>query len=188
MFLKAQKSFFGYSEIDFVGKVLSEKGLKMSQLKIQSALDFPIPVVSKQLKSFLGIVNYFRDSVRNASTITKPLHGLIAKAQKIKLTSEAVTAFYTVKAEISKCTTMHFLNDSDPICLHTDASDYGIGGYLFQIVDGVEHPVAFVSKSLSKTQTSLECNTKRSLRYFLCNPLFTITTKRSSFYLTNRPS
>jgi RNase H-like domain found in reverse transcriptase len=83
------------------------------------------------------------------------LHGLIAdyhKAQKIKWTSEAVTAFNTVKAEISKCTTMHFLNDTDPICLHTDASDYGIGGYLFQIVDGTEHPVAFVSKSLSKTQ------------------------------------
>jgi RNase H-like domain found in reverse transcriptase len=47
---------------------------------------------------------------------------------------------------------MHFLNESDPICLHTDASDYDIGGYLFQIVDGVENPVAFVRKSLSKTQ------------------------------------
>ena len=155
MFLKAQKCFFGYSEIDFVGKVLSEEGLKMSQLKIQSVLDFPIPVVSKQLKSFLGIVNYFRDFVRNASTIVKPLHGLIAdyhKAQKIRWSSEAVTAFNTVKSEISKCTTMHFLNDFDPIYLHTDASDYGIGGYLFQIVDGKQHPIAFVSKSLSATQ------------------------------------
>jgi hypothetical protein len=78
-FLKPKNVLFGYSEIDFVGKVLSEKGLKMFQLKIQSVLDFPIvPVVSKQLKSFLGIVNCFRDFVRNASTITKPLHGLIA--------------------------------------------------------------------------------------------------------------
>ena len=155
MFLKAQKCFFGYSEIDFVGKVLSEKGLKMSQEKIQSVLDFPIPVVSKQLKSFLGIVNYFRDFVRNASTIVKPLHGLIAdynKAQKIKWTTEAVTAFQTVKHEISKCTTMHFLNDFDPIFVHNDASDYGIGGYLFQIVDGIQHPIAFVSKSLTTTQ------------------------------------
>jgi Reverse transcriptase (RNA-dependent DNA polymerase) len=87
MFLKAQKCFFGYSEIDFVGKVLSEKGQKMSEEKIQSVLDFPIPVVSTQLKSFREIVNYFRDFVRNASTIVKPLHKLIAKyskAQKIK--------------------------------------------------------------------------------------------------------
>ena len=45
-------------------------------------LDFPIPLVSKQLKSFLGIVNYFRDFVKNASTIVKPLHGLIADDQQ----------------------------------------------------------------------------------------------------------
>ena len=129
MFLKAQKCFFGYAEIDFVGKVLSEEGLKMSQLKIQSVLDFPQPVVSKQLKSFLGIVNYFRDFVRNASTIVKPLYGLIAdyhKAQKIKWSTEATLAFALVKTEISKCTTMHFLNDYNPIFLHTDASDYGV--------------------------------------------------------------
>jgi inner membrane protein involved in colicin E2 resistance len=47
---------------------------------------------------------------------------------------------------------MHFISDTDPIFLHTDASDYGIGGYLFQVVDGKEHPVAFVSKSLSLAQ------------------------------------
>jgi hypothetical protein len=72
----------------------------MSQEKIQSVLDFPIPVVSKQLKSFLGIVNYLRDFVRNASQIVKPLRGLIAdynKAQMIKWTTEAATAFQTVK-------------------------------------------------------------------------------------------
>ena len=47
---------------------------------------------------------------------------------------------------------MHFLHDHAPISLQTDASDYGVGGYLFQTVDGKETPVAFVSKSLSKTQ------------------------------------
>ena len=48
---------------------------------------------------------------------------------------------------------MHFLSDTAPITLHTDASDYGWwGGYLFQTVDGVDQPVAFVSKSLSKAQ------------------------------------
>ena len=43
-----------------------------------------------------------------------------------------------------------------PLCafltILTDASDYGVGGYLFQVVDGIDHPVAFVSKSLSKTE------------------------------------
>jgi RNase H-like domain found in reverse transcriptase len=42
---------------------------------------------------------------------------------------------------------MHFLNNHAPISLQTDASDYGVGGYLFQIVDGKEIPVAFVNST-----------------------------------------
>ena len=47
---------------------------------------------------------------------------------------------------------MHFMSDIAPITLHTDASDSGVGGYLFQTVDGVNQPIAFVSKSLTSAQ------------------------------------
>ena len=57
-----------------------------------------------------------------------------------------------MKLQVSKCSTMYFLSDTAPITLHTDASDYGVGGYLFQTVDGIDQPVAFVSKSLNKSQ------------------------------------
>ena len=40
----------------------------MSRKRIQSVLDFPVPVYAKQLKSILGTVNYFRDFIRNCST------------------------------------------------------------------------------------------------------------------------
>ena len=78
LYLKANQCFFGFKELEFVGKVLSEEGLKIFRTKIQSVLDFPLPTVGKQLKSFLGAVNYLRDFVRNHSTIVKPLHDLIA--------------------------------------------------------------------------------------------------------------
>ena len=47
---------------------------------------------------------------------------------------------------------MHFMSDIAPITLHTDVADYGVGGYLFQTVDGIDQPVAFVSKFLNKSQ------------------------------------
>ena len=47
---------------------------------------------------------------------------------------------------------MNVMSDTAPITLCTDASDYDVGGYLFQTVDGIDQPVAFVSKSLSKSQ------------------------------------
>ena len=42
LYLKANKSFFGFKELEFVGKVLSEEGLKISRTKVQSVLDFII--------------------------------------------------------------------------------------------------------------------------------------------------
>ena len=54
----------------------------MSRSKIQSVLEFPLPSISKQLKSFLGLVNYFRDFVRSRSNIVKPLHALLTKNQR----------------------------------------------------------------------------------------------------------
>ena len=58
------------------------------------------------------------------------------KTRRVIWTPESTTAFHEMKLAISKCTTMHFLNDTAPIMLHTDASDYGVGAYLFQTVDG----------------------------------------------------
>ena len=109
--------------------------LECHKKKYGTVLDFPKPVLSKQLKSFLGLVNYFHDFVRNASTVVYLLHQLLLnynKYKKITWTIEALRAFNLIKSEISKCTTIHFLSGTDPIYLHTDASDYGVGAYLFQ--------------------------------------------------------
>ena len=56
----------------------------MSQKKIRSVLDFRKPIIAKQLKSFLGTVNYSRDFIRNQSSIVYPLHQLIANYNKTK--------------------------------------------------------------------------------------------------------
>ena len=58
LFLKASKCSFGFKVLEFIGKVVSEAGLKVSQQKIQAVQDFPFPTVGKQLKSVLGTVNY----------------------------------------------------------------------------------------------------------------------------------
>jgi RNase H-like domain found in reverse transcriptase len=127
----------------------------MSQERIRQVLDFPKPEISRQLKRFLGLVNYYHDFIRNSSTIMYPLHKLLTsynKTSKTVWTPESSDAFEFIKSETAKCTTMHFLSDTDPTFLHTDASDYGVGAYLFRSVDGKEVPIAFVSKSLTKAQ------------------------------------
>ena len=50
---------------------------------------------------------------------------------------------------------MYFMSDTAPITLHTDASDYGVGGYLFQTVDGVNQPIAVVSLTSAQLRWSV---------------------------------
>ena len=174
--------------------------MKVSQQKIQAVLDFPLPTVGKQLKSFLGTVNYLRDFVRSHSTIVKPLHDLIGnydKHRKIIWTPETISAFTVMKLQVSKCSTMHFMCDTAPITLCTDASDYGIGGYLFQTVDGIDQPVAFVSKSRTKSQLRWSVIQKEAsgifyscmyLQSLLHDRLFTIRTDHQNLLFIKEAS
>ena len=86
---------------------------------------------------------------------------------------------------------MHFMSYTAPITLHTDASDYVLGGHLFQTVDGIDQPVAFVSKSLNKSQLRWSVIQKEAcgifysfmyLQSLLRDRLFTIRTDHRIHY------
>jgi RNase H-like domain found in reverse transcriptase len=60
--------------------------------------------------------------------------------------------FIDVKDLISKSPTLYFISDTAPIILMTDASDHGVGGYLYQLIDGTKQLVALVSKAFTIVQ------------------------------------
>ena len=57
--LKPKKCRFGTTEIDYVGRVINEHGTTMRNEKITKVLDFPLSIYFKQLRGFIGLVNYF---------------------------------------------------------------------------------------------------------------------------------
>jgi RNase H-like domain found in reverse transcriptase len=63
---------------------------------------------------------------------------------------------------------MHFIDDTFPVSLYTDASTYGIGGVLFQIVNDVWKPIAFVSKSLTAVQLKWSTIQNQANAIFIC--------------------
>jgi hypothetical protein len=149
------KCDFGLPEVEYVGHVMNEHGLSFSKEKKESVLDFPEPKTMKDLKQFLGLVNYFRDHVRNQSIVVRPFHQMVTNYDKRKLlkwTPESREAFHTIKKLVGECPTLYFMDDTAPITLQTDASDFGIGAYLFQKVKEQEQPTAFLSKALRAEQ------------------------------------
>jgi hypothetical protein len=172
IFLKASKCKFGLAIVEYVGKQISKEGLSMSTKQIEGVMNFPRPEVTTQLRSFLGLANYFRDFVPNHSNVVSPLHKMIEHASKkqtrLVWTEEGETSFRDIRELISKSPTLYFLDDTAPIVLMTDASDYGIGGYLYQTVDTVKQLVALVSKSLTETQLKWSVIQKEAFAIYYC--------------------
>ena len=69
--------------------------------------------------------------------------------RKIVWNDTAIQAFEQIKIVINVCPTLSFMDPVAPVFLHTDACDYGIGAYLFQLIDDKEVPIAFMSRALS---------------------------------------
>ena len=131
-----------------------------------------------------------RDFVPNHSNVVHKLHSMVdnsaTKRTPVTWTPEGMAAFDKVKGLISRCPLLYFVDDTAPITLMTDASDYGIGGYLFQRVDNVDQPIAFISKSLTEVQLRWATIQKEAYAiFYCCSKLDTLLKDRKFTILTD---
>ena len=108
---------------------------------------------------FLGLVNYFRDHAPNMTEMVKPLREMIPegkyhRASKLVWTTERSATFQYCQQAISNCQELYFLEDTATPIFQTNASDYGIGGYLFMVTSAWDLPSASLSV-ISSTRIAL---------------------------------
>ena len=151
------KCRLGLREVEYVGHLISQDGCHFSREKLQKVIEVVQPVTSQELKSFLGLANYFRDNVSNYAAITAPLQAMLTDynaKRRLDWTAHphALDAFIETKRAVNECPKLFWMDteQTSEVHLYTDASKLGIGAYLCQRrADGVEYPIAFFSKSLS---------------------------------------
>ena len=90
------------------------------------------------------------------------------KQEKLVWNDDAATAFENIKSLISRSPMLYFIHDTAPIVLMTDASDYGVGVYLYQLIDDKKELVALVSTSQSQTQLKWSVIQKEAYAIFYC--------------------
>ena len=148
--LNPSKCKLGVTSVEYCGHLIDREGLYFTQPKLETVADFTIPETQHQLRSFLGLANWFRDHIRGHSDLVRPLHKVLDgydKRKRLIWTPELLKAYNDTKKAISGCPKLYFLDDTSPIYLHTDASQYEMGAYLFQVRDGISYPIRFLSKA-----------------------------------------
>ena len=147
--INAEKSSFFAPEIEYLGYLLTKDGIKPVQKKIQAVLDLQPPTTLKELRSFLGMVQFYRDMWKQRSHILAPLTDLVGLGKKkIKWESKHQESFDRIKKVLAKETILNYPKFDRPFDIHTDASDRQLGAVISQ--DG--KPLAFYSRKLSSAQ------------------------------------
>ncbi|XP_055920739.1 uncharacterized protein K02A2.6-like [Eupeodes corollae] len=136
----------------------------------------PAPRNISEVRSWLGLVNYYGRFLQNLSSKLNPLHNLLQKDQDFRWSQECEKVFRSIKSEITSDVVLCAYNPKLPLSLATDASPYGLGAVLSHTFpDGQERPIAYASRSLSNSEknysqidkeaTSIFWALKRFFRY-----------------------
>ena len=144
------KSDFCKATIDYLGHVVGYGLIKPIFAKVESILNFPIPVNKKQLMRFLGMAGFYRKFCKNFSTIVCPLTNLLKKRVDFMWDEKCSEAFNKIKSLLVSSPVLCTPDFSKQFKLNVDASDIGVGSVLYQEDDdGVEKVVGCFSKKLT---------------------------------------
>jgi hypothetical protein len=150
--INQEKSKFCRRSLEYLGHVVTGTGIAVSPSKVDSILKYPSPVNVKQLRSFLGLVSWYRRFVPNFSLIVLPLTKLLKKDSKWAWTDSCQRSFDDLKSKLVSAPILVCPDFNKPLVLQTDASFSGLGAVLSQEVEGKEHVIAFASRSLNETE------------------------------------
>jgi len=156
LYAKLEKCDFHVTETTFLGFTVSINGLTMDKNKIKSVLDWPTPKNLKELQSFLGLCNFYRKFINNFAKHMEPLRRLLKKNCTFNWDDSAENAFNKLKEAFKVDEILIFPDPDKEFTVETDASDFAVGCVLSQVsdTDNLLHPVAFHSRSLTKSEVN----------------------------------
>ena len=149
LFANIQKCKFNLPEVEYLGHIVGRGGLRPDPKKVQIVQNWPKPQNVHDVRSFLGLTNYFRRFIKDYSIKAAPLNRLLQK-DGCKWTAACDDSFAALKKALINAPVLAIPDFDKPYELEvwTDASDSAVGAVLMQ--NG--HPVAYESRKFSSAE------------------------------------
>ena len=177
-------------EITFCGFKIKHQEIQKCADKVAAILDAPTPGTIKELKSFLGLIQFYASFAPQLADIACPLYTALkggpASKDVLEWTKEMAKAFKAVKDELCSSRVLVPFDPAKPLLLATDASPYGVSAVLsHKYDDGSERPIAYYSRTLTdcekkytqidKEALAIKCGMEKFF-YYLFGRRFTLIT------------
>ena len=151
--MNIEKCNFCKYKVEALGHVITNRGLLPVEKKVEAINSMDLPTNITELRSFLGMVGYYRNFIENYASISAPLCKLLRKNVPFNWKNEQTESFNKLKEMLCNTPILSYPRFDKPFIIHSDASFQGIGGVLLQLLDDkIEHPIYYVSRSLKKSE------------------------------------
>ena len=151
---RPSKCSLGFSEVDFLGHRIGRGVICPQQEKLMRICNVSRPEIKKELRSYLGMVGYHRQFIRDFASISSELTDLLTKGKPVKIrwTASATKAFAYFKQKLAEHPILRLFDYRKEIHLAVDSLDRGIGAVLQQFHEGQLCPVLYLSGKLSSAE------------------------------------
>ena len=148
--VKPSKCRFGVPSIQYLGFILDGTSLRPQHSKIEAIMNIPPPTKRKSLRTFLGLISFYKMFIPQAADYTGPLSDLLRKdsPEPIPWNETLLECFSHLKTAISSRPILRLPDINKTFVLRTDASLHGLGAILLQYHEDFPHPVAYASRKL----------------------------------------
>ena len=150
--MKLSKCHFFTNEIQYLGHILSTKGIMPLSSQTQVTNNMHPPKKAKQECTFLELIGYYRKFIRNFTKMAKPLTLLTCQKAKFEWTPIHHAAFLTLKESVTQTPILCYPDPTKQYIVYTDASDDAYGAQLSQEHNGTEFSIAFLLHTFMDTQ------------------------------------
>jgi hypothetical protein len=144
-----RKSFFMQQELDYLGYLLTPNGIRPQPKKVEAINRILPPKTKRQLRRFLGMINYYRDMWKKRSHVLAPLTALASNKVKWTWSEPQQKAFEEAKQMVMREVILTYPDFQEPFHIYADASNYQLGAVLMQ----KGRPLAFYTRKMNKAQT-----------------------------------
>lgn len=181
--LKKSKCVFLVQEVSYLGYIISKDGVKADPAKIEAIKNIPRPQNVTELRSFLGLVNFFAKFVNKFSQRLVPLYNLLRKGVEWSWSDKCEDAYTNIKETLTGAEVLAHYDPEQPLVVTCDASAVGVGG---AVAAGPRRraraPSGFRVAHAHAGGKELFPNTQRGLGYYFLYEKISPIYLRSPFY------
>ena len=189
LYAKVSKCSFFQSSVEYLGHVVSDKGLSPVPAKVQAVSNWKVPTNVSEIRSFLGLAGYYHRFIPDFAETVAPLANLTRKHTPFTWFLREGEAFRALKTALQTAPFLLLADPTRPYIVTTDASEFAMGAVLSQVWEDGEHPVAYESRKMNAAEQNYPTHKRellagihvlRTWRHYLLGKKFTIVSDHHS--------